>query len=74
MSKMYIIFCRNEICSTLDKIKQSAAGTRRRVFVVQTMGGYCGYLASLAALASGSDNAYIFEQKFTLDDMRVNHY
>lgn len=34
------------------------------------MGGYCGYLATLSALASGADNAYIFEEKFTIDELR----
>lgn len=33
------------------------------------MGGYCGYLATLSALASGADNAYIYEEKFTVDDI-----
>ncbi|KRZ03818.1 6-phosphofructokinase [Trichinella zimbabwensis] len=52
----------NEICNLIDKVKQSAIGTKRRVFIVETMGGYCGYLATLSALASGADNAYIFEE------------
>ncbi|CDW55138.1 6 phosphofructokinase [Trichuris trichiura] len=60
----------NEICRLIDKIKQSAIGTKRRVFIVETMGGYCGYLATLSALASGADNAYIFEEPFTVDDMK----
>uniref|UniRef100_A0A665WYT8 6-phosphofructokinase n=1 Tax=Echeneis naucrates TaxID=173247 RepID=A0A665WYT8_ECHNA len=34
-----------------DKIKQSATGTKRRVFVVETMGGYCGYLATSTGIA-----------------------
>lgn len=34
-----------QIC---DRIRQSAQGTKRRVFVIETMGGYCGYLATLA--------------------------
>lgn len=59
----------NEICSMIDKIKQSATGTKRRVFIIETMGGYCGYLATLSALASGADNAYIFEEKFGVDDI-----
>ncbi|EYB93147.1 hypothetical protein Y032_0185g1019 [Ancylostoma ceylanicum] len=59
----------NEICSMIDKIKQSATGTKRRVFIIETMGGYCGYLATLSALASGADNAYIFEEKFTVEDI-----
>lgn len=61
----------NEICTLIDKIKQSATGTRRRVFIIETMGGYCGYLATVSGLASGADNAYIFEEKFTIDDIRV---
>lgn len=59
----------NEICGMIDKIKQSATGTKRRVFVVETMGGYCGYLATLSALASGADNAYIFEEEFGVEDI-----
>ena len=54
----------------IDKIKQSATGTKRRVFIIETMGGYCGYLATISALASGADNAYIFEEKFTVDDIK----
>uniref|UniRef100_A0A5S6QAC3 ATP-dependent 6-phosphofructokinase n=1 Tax=Trichuris muris TaxID=70415 RepID=A0A5S6QAC3_TRIMR len=60
----------NEICGLIDKIKQSAIGSKRRVFIVETMGGYCGYLATLSALASGADNAYIFEQPFDVDDIK----
>lgn len=59
----------NEICAVIDKIKQSATGTKKRVFIVETMGGYCGYLATLSALASGADNAYIFEEKFNVSDI-----
>lgn len=33
------------------------------------MGGYCGYLASMAALASGADQAYIYEEPFTVKDL-----
>ncbi|ULT80557.1 hypothetical protein L5515_016737 [Caenorhabditis briggsae] len=59
----------NEICQMIDKIKQSATGTKRRVFIVETMGGYCGYLATLSAISSGADNAYIFEEPFTVQDL-----
>lgn len=59
----------NEICQMIDKIKQSATGTKRRVFIVETMGGYCGYLATVSALSSGADNAYIFEEPFTVQDL-----
>ncbi|XP_065322849.1 ATP-dependent 6-phosphofructokinase-like isoform X2 [Gordionus sp. m RMFG-2023] len=60
----------NEICSLVDKIKQSATGTKRRVFVVETMGGFCGYLATCSGLAAGADAAYIFEEKFTIKDLQ----
>ncbi|KAI1730629.1 phosphofructokinase domain-containing protein [Ditylenchus destructor] len=60
----------NEICHMIDKIKQSATGTKRRVFIIETMGGHCGYLATISALASGADNAYIFEEKFTVEDIK----
>jgi 6-phosphofructokinase 1 len=52
-----------------DKIKQSAQGSKRRIFVIETMGGYCGYLATMAALASGADQAYIYEEPFTIKDL-----
>ncbi|CAK5055074.1 unnamed protein product [Meloidogyne enterolobii] len=60
----------NEICRLVDNIKQSANGTKRRVFIIETMGGHCGYLATFAALATGADNAYIFEERFTADDIK----
>ncbi|CAF1369610.1 unnamed protein product [Adineta steineri] len=59
----------NEIVRICDKIKQSAQGSKRRIFVIETMGGYCGYLATLAALASGADQAYIYEEPFTIKDL-----
>lgn len=60
----------NEITDICDRIKQSALGTKRRVFVVETMGGYCGYLATMAGLAGGADAAYIFEENITITDLR----
>ncbi|KAF6724638.1 ATP-dependent 6-phosphofructokinase, muscle type [Oryzias melastigma] len=62
----------NTITATCDRIKQSAAGTKRRVFIVETMGGYCGYLATMAGLAAGADAAYIFEEKFNIRDLETN--
>uniref|UniRef100_W5MK89 ATP-dependent 6-phosphofructokinase n=1 Tax=Lepisosteus oculatus TaxID=7918 RepID=W5MK89_LEPOC len=62
----------NTITNTCDRIKQSAAGTKRRVFLVETMGGYCGYLATMAGLAAGADAAYIFEDPFTIHDLETN--
>ncbi|KAL6119730.1 pfkm [Pungitius sinensis] len=62
----------NTITATCDRIKQSAAGTKRRVFIIETMGGYCGYLATMAGLAAGADAAYIYEEKFGIRDLEVN--
>jgi 6-phosphofructokinase 1 len=59
----------NTIVSMCDVLRQSANASRKRVFVVQTMGGYCGYLATMAGLAAGADTAYIFEDNFTISDM-----
>lgn len=56
---------------TCDLIKQSAAGTKRRVFIIETMGGFCGYLATMAGLAAGADAAYIFEEPFSSRDLQV---
>lgn len=36
------------IFQSCDKIKQSAIGSTRRVFLVETMGGFCGYLVSFS--------------------------
>ncbi|KAM4558836.1 ATP-dependent 6-phosphofructokinase, liver type [Odontesthes bonariensis] len=55
-----------------DKIKQSASGTKRRVFVVETMGGYCGYLATSTGIAVGADAAYIYEDPFNIHDLKTN--
>uniref|UniRef100_A0A8C1V586 ATP-dependent 6-phosphofructokinase n=1 Tax=Cyprinus carpio TaxID=7962 RepID=A0A8C1V586_CYPCA len=61
----------NAITVTCDRIKQSASGTKHRVFIIETMGGYCGYLASVGGLAAGADAAYIFEEPFDIRDLQV---
>ncbi|XP_041670475.1 ATP-dependent 6-phosphofructokinase, platelet type isoform X5 [Cheilinus undulatus] len=62
----------NAIVETCDRIKQSASGTKRRVFIIETMGGYCGYLASVGGLAAGADAAYIYEESFDIRDLQAN--
>ncbi|XP_071379319.1 ATP-dependent 6-phosphofructokinase, platelet type-like isoform X8 [Centroberyx affinis] len=57
---------------TCDRIKQSASGTKRRVFIIETMGGYCGYLASVGGLAAGADAVYIYEEPFDIRDLQSN--
>ena len=35
------------------------------------MGGYCGYLATMAGMAGGADAAYIYEDSFNITNLRV---
>ncbi|XP_069565025.1 ATP-dependent 6-phosphofructokinase, platelet type isoform X2 [Brachyistius frenatus] len=62
----------NAIVETCDRIKQSASGTKRRVFIIETMGGYCGYLATVGGLAAGADTVYIYEEPFDIRDVQAN--
>ncbi|KAM8839128.1 ATP-dependent 6-phosphofructokinase, platelet type-like isoform 3-T3 [Synchiropus picturatus] len=62
----------NTIVETCDRIKQSASGTKRRVFIIETMGGYCGYLATVGGLAAGADTVFIYEEPFDIRDLQGN--
>jgi len=59
----------NTIMEAVDKIKHSAVASRR-VFVVEVMGRYCGYLALLSALSTGAERAYLHEEGVTLKDLQ----
>lgn len=37
------------------------------------MGGYCGYLATLGAVACGADAAYIYEESSSIEDILVKY-
>lgn len=54
--------CLNALIDYCDAIKQSAAASRRRVFVVETQGGASGYIATLAGLALGAVAVYTPEE------------
>ncbi len=58
----------NSIVEAIDKIKQSAVASKR-VFVVEVMGGKCGYLALMGALASGAERVYLAEEGVTLAEL-----
>ncbi|EIW83885.1 6-phosphofructokinase [Coniophora puteana RWD-64-598 SS2] len=60
----------NALVDACDAIKQSASASRNRVFVVETQGGKCGYLATLGALATGAAILYTPEDGITLDTLR----
>jgi len=58
----------NSIVWAVDRIKQSAVASKR-VFVVEVMGHYCGYLALMGAMATGAERAYLHEEGVSLTDM-----
>lgn len=49
----------NALVDACDAIKQSASASRNRVFVVETQGGKCGYIATMGALAVSYNGASI---------------
>lgn len=59
----------NSIVDAVDKIKQSAVASRR-VFVVEVLGGHCGYLALMSAMATGAERVYLNEEGVRLSDLR----
>jgi 6-phosphofructokinase 1 len=61
----------NSIVDAVDKIKQSAVATRR-VFVVEVMGHYCGYLALLGGIATGAERVYLHEEGVKLRDLQMD--
>ena len=61
----------NSIIWAVDKIKQSAVASRR-VFVVEVMGHFCGYLTLMGAMATGAERAYLNEEGVTLHDMAID--
>ncbi|GAA5921416.1 hypothetical protein JCM3775_003039 [Rhodotorula graminis] len=56
----------NVLVDACDAIKQSATASRNRVFVVETQGAGCGYIAMLGALASGANIVYTPEKGLDL--------
>lgn len=64
--------CLNELVGYCDKIKQSASATRRRVFVIETQGGRCGYVAVLGGLGIGASAVYIPEEGISLDMLNAD--
>jgi 6-phosphofructokinase 1 len=49
----------NALVEACDSIKQSASASRNRVFVVETQGGMCGYIATMGALAVSFDLIFL---------------
>ncbi|GME68284.1 unnamed protein product [[Candida] boidinii] len=59
--------CLNSLVDYCDSIKQSAAATRNRCFVVEVQGGNCGYIASSIQLATGAQASYVPEEGLNLE-------
>lgn len=59
--------CLNELVRYCDTIKQSASASRRRVFVIETQGGKCGYIAVLAGLDVGAVAVYTPEEGISIN-------
>ena len=55
----------NHVVGSVDRIRHTSAAARR-CFVVETMGGYCGYLALLSGISGGAVRVYLHEEGVTL--------
>lgn len=60
----------NAIVNSCDAIVQSAQSSRRRVFVVEVMGGRSGYLAVEGGLVVGANTVYIPEEGINLSRLQ----
>lgn len=58
----------NVAMESLDRIRQSAAASRR-CYVVETMGRKCGFLAFMSGLAAGAEKVYINEEPISVSGL-----
>jgi 6-phosphofructokinase 1 len=61
----------NHVVASIDRIRETSAATRR-CFVVETMGGHCGYLALMSGLSGGAVRVYLHEEGVTLRDLAAD--
>mgnify|MGYP003362676316 CR=1 FL=1 len=59
--------CLNSLVDYCDAIKQSAAATRKRCFVVECMGGNCGYISTYTQLTAGAVASYSPEEGIPIE-------
>lgn len=52
-------------------MRQSAIGSKNRVYICETLGNRCGYLTTMGALAAGADASYIFEEAYGIRELMV---
>jgi 6-phosphofructokinase 1 len=58
----------NLIVDSIDRVRQAGTASRR-CFVVETMGGHCGYLALTGGLSGGAVRVYLHEEGITLKEL-----
>jgi len=61
----------NNIIAAIDKVKDTA-GANKRAYVIEVMGYDCGYLALMAALASGAEQVYLPEEGVSLSRLAAD--
>jgi 6-phosphofructokinase 1 len=61
----------NLIVDSIDRLREAGTASRR-CFVVQTMGGYCGYLALLGGLSGGAVRVYLHEEGITVKELAAD--
>jgi 6-phosphofructokinase 1 len=59
----------NCIVESADKVKLSAVASRARVFIMEVMGGNCGYLGTCGSIAGGAQLCYTPEHGITLREL-----
>jgi 6-phosphofructokinase 1 len=58
----------NLIVDAIDRLREAGTASRR-CFIVETMGGFCGYLALLGGLSGGAVRVYLHEEGITLKQL-----
>ena len=59
----------NTITEAIDRVKHSADSSRR-LFIVEVMGRYCGYLAVMSGIATGAEFIYLHERGVSVKMMQ----
>ncbi|KNC87425.1 hypothetical protein SARC_00462 [Sphaeroforma arctica JP610] len=62
----------NAVCDAIDRTKVSASSSKHRVFLVETQGANCGFLAGMSALASGAHKAWVPEESCCVADLKTD--
>jgi 6-phosphofructokinase 1 len=60
----------NSIVNAVDAIKRSGMANRHRLFIVEVMGHFCGYLALMSGIATGAEYVYTNEAGVKLTDLQ----